>query len=121
MWQHPPRVSFDFEVTYIIFAYRIQAFHNAMEIEPDSWFLMADVGSTYLNLGDDERAEHWYRKALEIAPDGLQQMGTNMARLHLMRDEPESAGEILDEVLAEQLLVLEGNTAAPQNFLSFFR
>jgi len=69
----------------------ISAFRTALDIEPGNWSMISNVGSLYLGLGDDQRAEYWFRLASKQAPGGEEQLGVNLGRLYLYRGEVERA------------------------------
>jgi TolB-like protein/Tfp pilus assembly protein PilF len=78
----------------------ISAYHKALDIEPGNWRLFSRMGSIYLFLGDDQRAEYWFRLALEQAPRGVEQIGADLGSLYMFRGDKERAREQFDSALA---------------------
>ena len=44
----------------------IEAFQQAVKIDPKYWVAMVNLGNTYYSRGDKERAAYWFKKALEL-------------------------------------------------------
>lgn len=59
-----------------------------------------NLGNAYYEAGDYERSYQYYTRALEYA-DEFPAAGFNLARLHIERDEPAAALEIIDELLVD--------------------
>lgn len=80
------------------------------------------LGSLYRSMGDDRQAEHWFRLALEKAPQGTAQTGHEFGRVHPHRGEREQARQHFDSMLSSNpsdqialyhlvnLYLAEGNT-----------
>ena len=71
---------------------------KVVEIDPGNSNGLVWLGLLVLDLGDDEKAEHWIGRSRELAPDGYD---TNIAMhiLHMYRGEDELATDYAKKVL----------------------
>ena len=86
-------------------------FEKVVEIDPGNSNGLVWLGLAVLDLGDDEQAEHWIGRSLELAPDGFL---TNMAMhiLHMYRGEDELAADYAKKVLQAVPREWRGRVAA---------
>ncbi len=47
----------------------IAAFNQAVELDPQYWVALVNLGASYYYIGEKAKAAPWFRKALEINPD----------------------------------------------------
>lgn len=69
-----------------------------LEEQPKYVAAMANLGFVCLQLGDDQRAEYWYRRGMALDPDN-QAAIMNMIGLHLYRGKKSEAKKMLLDVL----------------------
>jgi Flp pilus assembly protein TadD len=69
-----------------------------LEEQPKYVSAMANLGFVCLQLGDEQRAEYWYRRGMALDPDN-QAAIMNMIGLHLYRGKKAEAKRMLLDVL----------------------
>jgi len=78
----------------------VVALRKAISLDPGRTWTYNDLGFVFLNLGDLDRAEYWFKKFLETNPERFDARNSMMF-LHLHRGDEASAVDIARKLMAE--------------------